>query len=93
MIHILIVDDVISAGTSVNISTGIIRKSGANPVGVAVAMLFIVMGCYVPGLQELLELEALTGTDWGMIAVSVVLHVTLVELEKCALRYFNIMIQ
>ena len=36
--NILIVDDVISAGTSVNISADIIRKSGANPVGVAVAM-------------------------------------------------------
>ena len=36
--NILIVDDVISAGTSVNLSVEIIRRAGANPVGVAVAL-------------------------------------------------------
>ena len=36
--RVLIVDDVISAGTSVNISVNIIRQAGALPSGVAVAM-------------------------------------------------------
>jgi orotate phosphoribosyltransferase len=35
---VLIVDDVISAGTSVNTSVNIIRQAGAGPAGVAVAM-------------------------------------------------------
>ena len=35
---VLIVDDVISAGTSVNNSVAIIRQAGAVPAGVAVAM-------------------------------------------------------
>ena len=35
---ILIIDDVISAGTSVNLSVEIIRQSGAKAVGVAIAM-------------------------------------------------------
>ncbi len=36
--NIMIVDDVISAGTSVNLSVEIIRKCGAKPAGVVVAM-------------------------------------------------------
>ena len=36
--NVIIVDDVISAGTSVNISVDIINRSGAIPAGVAVAM-------------------------------------------------------
>jgi orotate phosphoribosyltransferase len=36
--NVVIVDDVISAGTSVNISVDIIKQSGAMPAGVAVAM-------------------------------------------------------
>jgi len=36
--RVLIVDDVISAGTSVNNSVTIIRRAGAEPAGVAVAM-------------------------------------------------------
>jgi orotate phosphoribosyltransferase len=36
--NVVIVDDVISAGTSVNISVDIIRQAGATPAGVAVAM-------------------------------------------------------
>jgi len=36
--NVMIVDDVISAGTSVNISVDIIRQAGATPAGVAVAM-------------------------------------------------------
>lgn len=36
--NVLIVDDVISAGTSVNLSAAIIRQAGAMPAGVAVAM-------------------------------------------------------
>ena len=36
--RVLIVDDVISAGTSVNNSVNIIREAGADPAGVAVAM-------------------------------------------------------
>ena len=36
--RVMIIDDVISAGTSVNLSTGIIRRAGANTVGVTVAM-------------------------------------------------------
>lgn len=35
---ILIVDDVISAGTSVNLSAEIIRQAGAEPAGVVIAM-------------------------------------------------------
>lgn len=35
---VLIVDDVISAGTSVNLSVEIIRAAGATPVGVAIAL-------------------------------------------------------
>ncbi len=35
---VLIIDDVISAGTSVNIAVDIITRAGATPVGVAVAM-------------------------------------------------------
>ncbi len=36
--RVLIIDDVISAGTSVNLSSSIIQQAGARPVGVAVAM-------------------------------------------------------
>ncbi len=36
--NVMIVDDVISAGTSVNISVDIIKRAGAIPAGVAVAM-------------------------------------------------------
>ncbi len=36
--NVLIIDDVISAGTSVNLSVDIIRSSGANPVAVAIAL-------------------------------------------------------
>lgn len=36
--NILIIDDVISAGTSVNLSVDLIRQAGANPAGVAVAL-------------------------------------------------------
>ena len=36
--EVLIVDDVISAGTSVNLSVEIIRQAGARPAGVAIAM-------------------------------------------------------
>lgn len=35
---ILIVDDVISAGTSVNLSVDLIRQAGANPAAVAIAL-------------------------------------------------------
>ena len=36
--NVLIVDDVISAGTSVKLSVDIISSAGANPVGVAIAL-------------------------------------------------------
>jgi len=36
--RVLIIDDVISAGTSVNESVAIIRAAGASPVGVSIAM-------------------------------------------------------
>jgi orotate phosphoribosyltransferase len=36
--RVLIIDDVISAGTSINHSVGLIRGAGATPVGVAIAL-------------------------------------------------------
>lgn len=36
--RVLIIDDVISAGTSTNYSVGLIRRAGATPVGVAIAL-------------------------------------------------------
>ena len=36
--RVLIIDDVISAGTSVNESVELIREAGATPVGVAIAL-------------------------------------------------------
>ena len=51
--RVLIIDDVVSAGTSVRESIGLIRSGGATPVGVAIAL-------------DRQEKGALTGTDSGV---------------------------
>ena len=58
--------------------------------GVLAAFLAIVLGAYVPGLNDLLELTGFGWQGWVMILVATVLHVVLVEALKWALRHFNI---
>ena len=53
--NVLIIDDVITAGTSVNIAIDIIKQAGATPAGVAVAM--DRQECGERGLSAVQELE------------------------------------
>jgi hypothetical protein len=61
-------------------------------VGVAVAYLFIILGLYLPGLQDLLELTGLNGGHWAMVVVGTAVHMLVVEAEKWAMRHWNITI-
>lgn len=58
-------------------------------IGFSVAMLFILLGIYVPFLADLLDLTSVDGKEWIIIGVAVVVHVALVELEKFILRLYN----
>ena len=42
-----------------------------------------------PGLSDLLELEDISGIGWGIIAICIVVHISLVELAKLGLRSLN----
>jgi len=64
--NILIVDDVISAGTSVRESVELIRAAGATPCGVAIALDRMERGLgYLSAVQEV-------SRDYGMPVVSIV---------------------
>ncbi len=51
-----------------------------------VSMGFLVLGCYCPGLQVVIELQPLEGTEWGIIFINLAIHLTFVEGRKFALR-------
>lgn len=64
--NILIVDDVISAGTSVRESVELIRAAGARPCGVAIALDRMERGLgHLSAVQEVIQ-------DYGMPVVSIV---------------------
>jgi Ca2+-transporting ATPase len=50
------------------------------------SMCFLVGGCYIPGLNGVLELEPLHGLEWGIIAINLVVHIVLIELRKVVMR-------
>ncbi|KAJ3046137.1 P-type ATPase [Rhizophlyctis rosea] len=54
-----------------------------------VSVFLMLLGVYVPGLSDILELEDISGIGWGIIAICVVIHVSLVELAKVMLRAIN----
>ena len=64
--NILVVDDVISAGTSVRESVELIRAAGANPCGVAIALDRMERGLgHLSAVQEVIQ-------DYNMPVVSIV---------------------
>jgi Ca2+-transporting ATPase len=61
----------------------------SNPtLGIAliISVTFLVIGCYVPGLNTVLELVPLGGLEWGIIFINLAAHVIIVEARKYALR-------
>lgn len=50
------------------------------------SMSFLIGGCYIPGLNDVLELKPLHGLEWGVIAINVAVHVALIESRKYIMR-------
>lgn len=50
------------------------------------SMLFLIGGCYVPGLNGVLELEPLHGLEWAIIIINVTVHVIVIEARKFVMR-------
>ena len=65
----------------------VISSNPTLAVALVVSVGFLVLGCYLPGLNTVLELEALRATEWGIIAINIVAHVFVVEVRKAAIRW------
>ncbi|KAI9010144.1 hypothetical protein DFJ74DRAFT_711164 [Hyaloraphidium curvatum] len=55
--------------------------------GVAIALLFLLMGLYVPGLNDFLTMVPLPGIAWAVVVVCLVIHFTLIETFKVIARH------
>jgi Ca2+-transporting ATPase len=53
---------------------------------VCLSMLFLVAGCYIPGLNTLLQQHQLDGEDWAIVFVACASHLVIAETMKFALR-------
>jgi Ca2+-transporting ATPase len=64
----------------------------ANPTlvwALLLSMAFLLLGCYCPGLNHVIELEPLEGTEWGVIFINLTIHIALVETRKFAVRRWD----
>lgn len=64
----------------------IISANPALAFSFVLSMGFLVGGCYIPGLNDVLELNPIGGLDWGIIAINVCVHMIVIECRKFALR-------
>ncbi|KAF9584061.1 P-type ATPase [Lunasporangiospora selenospora] len=55
--------------------------------GVALSLVLMILGIYVPGLNKVLDLVPVYGLTWAKVVVGCVILVTLSELEKMLLRW------
>ena len=51
-----------------------------------VSVAFVIGGHYVPGLNDVLELEPIHGLEWGIIFINLVVFIVLVEARKFFMR-------
>ena len=56
---------------------------------VAVSLLLLVVACYIPGLNTLLQQFPLTAFDWLCVGICVVLHLLIAELFRLVIRRFE----
>ncbi|KAI1314668.1 P-type ATPase [Mortierella claussenii] len=54
--------------------------------GVVLSFVLMIIGLYVPGFNDGLELQPLNGVSWGKIAICCVILLVLSEIEKLVLR-------
>jgi magnesium-transporting ATPase (P-type) len=55
-------------------------------MGCSLSIVLLVAGCYVPGLNTLLNQWELDAFDWLKILICVMIHVTVLEISKIFLR-------
>jgi Ca2+-transporting ATPase len=64
----------------------IFRSNPALAGSFILSMCFLIGGCYIPGLNHVLELVPLNGLEWLVIAINLCVHIVIIETRKFVMR-------